>query len=126
MATRQSEWKTLVTVWEMMEWRSACSAWSGSSVETAALRPEAAMLGDCRDVTGAVQNANNDYLIRPRLVIDGIGTVKGDAQTGGKPVSRGGRMRKVPHRLERGLDVPDKARGDIFGHLSREPRPNFG
>jgi len=73
-----------------------------------------------------MQHANNHDRIHERSVVDRIGVVKRDTQSGSELLARRCREWKVSHRLERPFDRRDKARCDFLGRLARDINPDFG
>ncbi len=88
--------------------------------------PQATALGDCDNVTSAVQHADNNQFIRSRLVIDGVGAVESDAQVRCELIPRGAGKREMLQWLERRFDLADEARRDLLGCTESDPRPEFG
>lgn len=73
-----------------------------------------------------MQDANDDHSVGKWLIIYGVGTMKRDAQAGGKLLTGGSRQRKIPHWLKGGFDCRDEARGDVVGCPACDINPDFG
>jgi hypothetical protein len=87
---------------------------------------KAALFCDGGDVSRTVQDADNHHGVGKRAVVNGIGTVKRDAETGAKLLARRGGQREIPHRLKGGFDRRDKAGGGFLRRPASNISPDFG
>ena len=78
-----------------------------------------------RDITCAMQHADNENGIWKRPVADRIGAVEGDAQPGSKLLARRRGMGKIPYRLEGGFDCLNQAVRHVFGSLLCRATPDL-
>ena len=76
---------------------------------------ESSALGERGDVARAVQHADDDHRIRKGSIVDCVGGVKRYAQSGSQPIAPRCREREAPHRVERGLDLPDEPGRNLLG-----------
>jgi hypothetical protein len=72
------------------------------------IRGESSVRGERGDVARPVQHADDDHRIRKRPIVDCVGAMKRYAQSGSEPIAPRCREREAPHRVERGLDLPDE------------------
>ena len=84
------------------------------------------MIRDCCRVACAVQHADDNNRVRKRTIINRIGAMESDAQSGGKLLSRRSGEWKIPDRLKGRFNRGDKARRDFLGCVACDSEPDFG
>jgi proteic killer suppression protein len=109
---RKGEWAAMVSAKEFEEAPRSCVEYSA--------------LGKRRGISRPVQHPDNNYRIRLRQIVDGVGTMEGHAQPWSELLTLRTGQRKETQRLARGLDRRDDARGDVDGRIGSNGEPDFG